>query len=88
MCIETLRLNVFNGELINLALKNANETHLCFVIVQLGNEAGHFKLKEDTSANRLAATPPPDIVYTYTNLPGVNVPFVGMCSSSFINEIP
>ena len=49
-----------------------------------GNEAGHHKLKEDTSANRLAATPPPDVVYSYTNLLGIEVPFVGMCFCDYL----
>jgi len=49
-----------------------------------GNEAGHYKLKEDTSANRLTATPPPDVVYSYTNLLGIEVPFVGMCFCDYL----
>ena len=42
-----------------------------------GNEARHFTVKVDSTANRLAGAAPPAPVYNYTYLPGVAIPFVG-----------
>lgn len=42
-----------------------------------GNEARHFTFKSDTSAARTAGIPPPLSNFTYTNLPGLNTPFIG-----------
>lgn len=44
----------------------------------VGNEARHFILKEDTNANRNLANTPEQPTYTYREIYGLNVSYVGM----------
>ena len=53
-------------------------------IVYVGNEARHFSAKEDTVSSRNAAVAPAGATYSYTNLPGIDVPFISeFISASF-----
>ena len=47
-----------------------------FVLV-LGNEARHFTLKEDTTANKNLGTTAAPPTYSYIHLFGTNISFVG-----------
>ena len=43
----------------------------------LGNEARHFTIKDNTPDNVALGVAPAPVVYNYTVLQGVDVPFVG-----------